>query len=76
MEKKYVKVIAEIDECGKKTPKTIIFDDKIYEVDRVLDMKKCASMKVGGVGERYSVRIGNNTTFLYYEKDKWFVECK
>ena len=76
MEKKYVKVLTEIDECGKKTPRRVIFEDKEYEIDRVLDVKKCASMKVGGVGERYSVRIGNNQTYLYYEKDKWFVECK
>lgn len=76
VEKKYVKVLAEIDENGRKTPKVVIFDDKNFEIDRVLDTKKCASMKVGGVGERYHIRIGKNTTYLYYEKDKWFVECK
>ena len=76
MVKKYVKVIAEVDEVGKKTPKVIIFDDREFIVDRVIDMKKCASMKVGGVGERYKVRINNHETYLYYEKDKWFVEEK
>ena len=76
MNKKYVKVIAEIDEAGKKTPKIIIFDDREFIIDRVIDMKKCASMKVGGVGERYKVRINNHETYLFFEKDKWFVEEK
>jgi len=76
MNKKYVKVIAEIDESGKKTPKIIIFDDREFIIDRVIDMKKCASMKVGGVGERYKVRINNHETYLFFEKDKWFVEEK
>ena len=76
MNKKYVKVLTEIDENGKKTPKVISFDDREFIVDKVLDMKKSASMKVGGVGERYKVRINGIETFIYFEKDKWFVEEK
>ena len=74
--KVYVKVIAEIDEVGKKTPKIIVYDDREFIVDKVIDMKKCASMKVGGVGERYRIRINGYETYLYYERDKWFVEEK
>lgn len=76
MEKRYVKVLAEIDENGKKTPKAITFDDRIFEIDRVVDIKNCASMKVGGVGERYTIKINNHTTYLFFENNKWFVEAK
>ena len=76
MNKKYVKVILEIDENGKKTPKTIIYNDERFEVDKVLDIKLAPSMKVGGVGERYKVRIKGKETYIFFENNKWFVEEK
>jgi len=76
MGKKFVKVILEIDEDGKKTPKTIIYNDEKFEIDRVVDMKKCPSMKVGGIGERYTVRIKGKETYIFFENNKWFVEEK
>ena len=76
MNKKYVKVILEIDENGKKTPKTIVYNDKEYSVDRVIDIRTCVSMKVGGIGERYTVRIGGKETYIFFENNKWFVEEK
>lgn len=76
MKKTFVKVLAEIDENGKKTPKVIEFKGNRYGVDRVIDIKLCASMKVGGVGERYTIRIKGNLTYLFYEQGKWFVEEK
>ena len=74
--KKFVDVYVYMDECGKKTPKTLIYNDKKYDIDKILDMKKCASFKVGGIGERYTVRIGSNITYLFYENGRWFVEEK
>ena len=76
MKKKYVKVYLEIDENGKKTPKVIIYNDQKFEVDRVIDIKNCPSMKVGGVGERYKVRIQGKETYIFFENNKWFVEEK
>ena len=76
MKKTYVKVLAEIDENGKKTPKIVVFKDKAYDIDRVIDMKPCVSMKVGGVGERYTIRINGKETYIFYEQGKWFVEEK
>ena len=76
MGKKFVRVLADIDESGKKTPRHIIFDDIKYEIDKVIDIKNCASFKAGGFGERYTIRIGNNTTYLYCENGRWFVEEK
>ena len=76
MKKKYVKVFMEINEDGQKTPKEIVYNDITYSIDKILDIKKCPSMKVGGIGERYSIRIGNNITNIFFEKDRWFVEEK
>ena len=76
MRKKYVKVYMEIDENGCKTPKTIIYNDQVFEIDRVLDVKHAPSMKVGGVGERYHVRIRGKETYIFFENNKWFVEEK
>lgn len=74
MNKTFVKVTSITDENGKKTPQSLVFHDEEYVIDKVLEVKNCASFKVGGIGERYKVRIGDNTTYLFYEKGKWFVE--
>jgi len=76
MNKKYVKVILEIDENGKKTPRTIIYNDQKFDVEKVTDIRRCASMKVGGVGERYTIVINNQQTYIFFENNKWFVEEK
>ena len=76
MTKKYVKVLTEINEDGVKTPKVIVYNDIKYEVDKVIDIKNRPSMKVGGIGEKYSIRIGNNITSIFFENGRWFVEEK
>jgi len=48
----------------------------IYEIDRVVDVRPRASLKVGGIGERFECRIGGNNTFLFLENGRWFVEAK
>ncbi len=42
----------------------------------MLDRKQAASLKVGGNGLRFCIRIGSSETFLYYECPRWFVEAK
>lgn len=76
MNKKYVKVTVEIDENGNKKPLTIDLEGKIFGIDRVLDCKSAVSMKVGGIGDRYKVRICGHETYLFNERNKWFVEEK
>ena len=76
MKKKYVKVYLEMDENGKKTPKSIVYNDQKFEIDRVLDVRIAPSMKVGGVGERYTIRIDGKETYIFLENNKWFVEEK
>ena len=76
MKKKFVRVLTDIDEVGKMTPKSVVFDDITYTIDRVLDVRNCASFKVGGIGLRFRVRIGNNETNIFFEDGRWFVEEK
>lgn len=73
--KHYVEVLARIDEDGRVTPVSITWEDgRVFEIDRVLDVRQAASLKVGGTGMRYLVRIGQTTTYLFYENPRWFVE--
>ena len=76
MKKKFVDVYVYVDESGGKHPKVLVHNDKKYNIDKVIDIKNCASFKAGGIGERYTIRIGHNITYLYFEKDRWFVEEK
>ena len=76
-EKRYVKVVACIDEDGRVTPLSVEWEDgRVYEIDRVLDRRHAASLKVGGTGMRYLVRIGQATTYLFHEDPRWYVEAK
>ena len=75
--KHYVEVLARIDEDGRITPVSITWEDgRTFEIDRVLDARQAASLKVGGTGMRYLVRIGHATTYLFHEDPRWFVEEK
>ena len=47
-----------------------------YEIDQILDHRHAASLKVGGTGMRYLIRIGNATTYLFHEDPRWYVEEK
>ena len=75
--KVYVAVNAEHESDGTCRPKTIrLANGSKYEIDKVLQVSRCASM-VGGRGVRYRIRIGRSETNLYDEENgKWFVEAK
>ena len=75
--KHYVEVLSRTDEDGFVTPVSITWDDgRTFQIDRVLDRRHAASLKVGGTGLRFLVRIGETTTYLFYENPRWFVEEK
>ena len=76
--KTYVKVTVEYDEDGIITPLSIEWEDgRIYEIDRILDKRKAASTKAGGMGIRYTVKIGRTITYLFFDCfNIWFVEKK
>mgnify|MGYP000555183185 FL=1 len=76
--KTYVNVMVIYDQDGNVTPLSIEWEDgRIYEIDQVLDVRKAASTKAGGVGMRYTVKIGRSITYLFFDCfNKWFVEKK
>lgn len=77
MKKAFVEVIVKYKENGRQIPLQIKWKNDIcYEIDRVLEITKAASMKVGGIGIRYKCRIRGKETFLWLEGNKWFVEQK
>ena len=50
-------------------------DGRKFVVDRILDVRPAASLKVGGTGIRYTIRVHGKETFLFREQDRWFVEA-
>ena len=75
--KQYVPVVVRFDTAGKLRPLVIEFDEgHKYPVDKVLDVRRAACQRVGGVGDRYTCRINGRVTYLWMEKGVWFVEAK
>jgi hypothetical protein len=72
-------VLYKID--GKLIPIKVFWkDDRTYKIDKVLDIKKRASLKAGGYGLRYSCMINGQLRYLWLETfengTRWFVEGK
>lgn len=77
MKKVFVDVVLKCTKDGEKIPLTILWEDgRCFSVDKVLDIRRSASLKVGGQGMRYKCRISGRETFLWLEDGKWFVEAK
>ena len=73
--KVYVTVLELRREDGTILPRAITWEDGFtYDIDRVLDIRPAASLKAGGAGIRYTVRIGNSRTYLWLEDQRYFVE--
>ena len=76
-EKRYVPVVVRFETSGKLRPLVVEFDaEHKYTVDKVLDVRRAACQRVGGVGDRYTCRINGQETHLWLENGKWFVEAK
>ena len=72
--KKYVEVTAHHNAQGFVRPLILWWDDgRKYEIDRVLDVRRAASLKAGGIGIRYNCRILGKERYLYLDEDKWYV---
>lgn len=75
--KKYVDVIVRCYPDGTIKPMAIWWDEgKVYEIDRILDVRPAASLKAGGAGIRYTCRIQGKQTYIWQEENRWFVEAK
>ena len=74
--KVYVDVTAEFSKEGILTPKSFRWIDGIvYEIQRVKDIRRAASLKAGEVGVRYTCVVDGRESYLYYEDNNmWFME--
>jgi len=74
--KKFVEVVAKFDEDGI-TPLSIQWPDgRVFDIDRILDVRPAASIPAGGFGIRYTCKVGGKERLLFYEEPRWFVEAK
>ena len=75
--KKYVDMIVRYYPDGTIKPMAVWWDEgKVYEIDRILDVRPAASLKAGGAGIRYTCRIQGKQTYVWLEENRWFVEAK
>ena len=82
--KVYVKVDTVFDEWGRMFPHSLVWENgRVYTIDKVTDFRQAAAMKAGGQGDRYTIRVGNRESFLFFERStnisgrvvgRWFVE--
>ena len=73
----YIDVTARFSPEGRITPISIIWEDgRKYEVDKILDIRRAASLKAGGTGLRFNVKIGRQETFIYLDDGRWWAERK
>jgi len=77
MRKVFVDVTAKFTKDGCLEPIAFMWENgKKYEIDKILDKKKAASLKVGGHGVRYLCRVQGKEAVLFLDDGKWFVEAK
>lgn len=77
MRKVFVETIAKYKVDGQQIPMSVIWEDgRKYEIEKITEIKKAASLKVGGCGIRYKCRIQGKETYLFLEDGRWFVESK
>ena len=75
--KEYVDILLAISADGFIRPvKLRLPNDEVYTIDRVIDVRRAASTKVGGTGIRYTVEILGQRTFIFEDEGRWFVEAK
>ena len=82
--KVYVDVAVHFTKDGRMMPIAITWEDgRNYTIDRVTDIRPAASMRAGGQGDRYTVRVSGRESYLFFERNasltgnhigRWFVE--
>ena len=77
VKKEYVSILAQIHIDGSIQPLGILLEDgRKYGIDEVKDKCRAASLRAGGCGIRYTIRIGERDTYLFDEDGRWFVEMR
>lgn len=74
----YVDVNVEFTKDGSLIPKAIHWsDDKTYEIEKITDVRRAASLIAGATGIRYTIYVEGYESHLYYgDNHRWFVESK
>jgi len=72
-----VEITAKHDINGNVRSLSIKWEDgRVFEVDRVLDVRQAPSLKGAWLGIRYTCRICNKEVYLFDDEGRWFVEGK
>lgn len=68
--------MAEFTKDGRLIPISFKWNDgRTFEIQKVTDIRRAASLKAGGVGTRYTCIICGQEKSLYYEDNNlWFME--
>jgi hypothetical protein len=73
--KQFIAVTAEHGPDGRIRPLSIKWTNgRVYDIDKVLDVRQAASLKSGGQGMRYTCRISGKEVYLFCDEGKWFIE--
>jgi hypothetical protein len=72
-----VDVAAVFHGYGYVEPCAVIWDDdRKFDIDRVLENERAASLKAGIIGTLYKIRVRDKETYLFRDDDLWFMERK
>jgi hypothetical protein len=75
--KVFVGVKVHVDLEGKMKPLEITWDDgRVFEIDRITDVRQAVSVAAGGNGIRYMCMIKDKAVPLFCENPRWFMEGK
>ena len=75
MSKIYLTVNARHEKDGQTIPTSIIWEDgRLFAIDKVLDIRRAACLKNGGIGIRYICKICGKTVVIYDDDGKWFMD--
>lgn len=77
MRKVFVDVIVKYTKDGRLIPLEFMWEDgRKFDVDKIIDVCRAASLKAGGQGIRYKCMIAGKEAYMFLEDDKWFMEGK
>ena len=72
-----VDVLAAFHVDGEVEPYTFWWKDGAeYQVDKMLEKERAASLKAGIIGLRYKILVRGKETYLFRDDDLWFMENK
>lgn len=73
--KVYIDVTVDFSREGVLRPRAFVWEDgRRFEIDKVIDIRRAASLKAGGTGIRYTCKVYNKEVYLFFEEDRWFME--